>query len=296
MALITLTLNKYCVTINTRGGCVDRFTYGDTDIFRPRPPNNVIEDASLSGLFPMLPLVNRIRGNKFNCDGHWVQLPINEKDSQFFLHGDGWLSEWHLSDCNAQKVSLTLDKKTELYHYQATLLYSLDEFGLSISLGVMNMGSPFPYSLGLHPYFICEPKDKVCFNAKGYWPEGQNNLPEDYQEKIPQCLDFTTPTNVPERWINNCFYAPEQSVYINRIDPGLQINVFSKENYWVLYRPVEFAESEASYMCFEPQQYPIDAHSQEAVPLLDKNQKSEIMLRVKVKQEPQATIKLETVI
>lgn len=45
-------------------------------------------------MFPMLPLANRVAGNRFLLRGEEVVLPQHEADDKFFLHGDGWLRRW----------------------------------------------------------------------------------------------------------------------------------------------------------------------------------------------------------
>ena len=48
------------------------------------------------GLFPMLPVANRVAGNRFMLRGEEVVLPQHGADDTFFLHGDGWLQRWQV--------------------------------------------------------------------------------------------------------------------------------------------------------------------------------------------------------
>lgn len=282
MTSITLAYENYRLKVNSIGGCVDKFTYGGTDIFRSRYGKDTNLDSSFSGLFPMVPIANRIRGNKISINDKSMSLPLHDRDDQFFLHGDAWLEEWDIQECNKQKLCLSLNKRNNLYHYLATLTYSMDELGLSITLNVLNMGNAFPFNLGIHPYYAYDDDDIVHFKSKGYWPEGDNYLPEGYLEAIPELFDFSTDKTIPEVWINNCFYAPKETVRLNRVTSGFSVDIYGPEKYWVVYRPAEFLANENKYICFESQQYPIDAHSQGVVPLIKKGQESEMMLRVKV--------------
>ncbi|MDN4711116.1 hypothetical protein QYZ44_18160 [Vibrio parahaemolyticus] len=87
MATHTLKNDMFNLVINERGGCIDCFQYRGKkpfDILRPRTALGN-DSAGESGMFPMAPLVNRVRANRFNWRGKQVVLPINPQvDKDFF--------------------------------------------------------------------------------------------------------------------------------------------------------------------------------------------------------------------
>ena len=54
----------------------------------------VLYENPAGGMFPMLPLANRVAGNRFIFQGREIVLPRHHADAHFFLHGDGWLQRW----------------------------------------------------------------------------------------------------------------------------------------------------------------------------------------------------------
>ncbi len=52
----------------------------------------VLYENPAGGMFPMLPLANRVAGNRFIFHGQEIVLPRHHADEYFFLHGDGWVT------------------------------------------------------------------------------------------------------------------------------------------------------------------------------------------------------------
>ena len=59
-------------------------------------------------LFPMLPLANRVAGNRFLLHGREVVLPKSPRDTDFYLHGDGWIKPWQVVSFSATECVLQL--------------------------------------------------------------------------------------------------------------------------------------------------------------------------------------------
>lgn len=71
--------------VNPQGG-------GLQELFSLTCGQPVLWDGGDSALFPMVPLANRVAGNRFRFQGREVVLPQSPVDERFFLHGDGWLA------------------------------------------------------------------------------------------------------------------------------------------------------------------------------------------------------------
>ena len=112
--------------------------------------------AGDGGLFPMLPVANRVAGNRFSQRGTEVQLPLYEADDAFFLHGDGWLKRWEVTAATDDSCSLRLRSQLACgYDYQAELQYVLDASVFRASLTIAHLGKrPMLYGCGFHPFFV----------------------------------------------------------------------------------------------------------------------------------------------
>lgn len=110
--------------------------------------------AGDGGLFPMLPVANRVAGNRFSQRGTEVQLPLYEVDDAFFLHGDGWLKRWEVTAATDDSCSLRLRSQLACgYDYQAELQYVLDASVFRASLTISSGQAPHAVRLRFPPVF-----------------------------------------------------------------------------------------------------------------------------------------------
>lgn len=267
MAIHTLENSKLKVIINEMGGVIDAFTYrGEQpfEILRPR-----IKDGSNfagnSGLFPMLPVVNRIRNNQFYWQGRHIVLPIHDGiDQEYFLHGDGWLTQWEYNietnETGAQPLILTTKSKISgVCDYTAEQKYTLEDDRLILTLSLRNTGQEvFPFGIGFHPFFHCLPETLVKFHAQGMWFEDIHYLPTNYVRQIPELFSFTEEKLIPSMWINNGFHLSEDGINIKlNHQNGLTVSIMSSCRYLQVYKP----EGLTNFLCLEPQSQHVDAHN-----------------------------------
>lgn len=86
----------------------------------------VLYENPAGGMFPMLPLANRVAGNRFIFHGQEIVLPRHHADEYFFLHGDGWLQRWDIIECGAEYCVLQLRRQHACgFDYLAQLRYQL---------------------------------------------------------------------------------------------------------------------------------------------------------------------------
>ncbi|EAS43158.1 aldose 1-epimerase [Photobacterium profundum] len=265
MAIHTLENGRLKVVINEMGGVIDVFTYGDErpfDILRPRIHDGT-NFAGNSSLFPMLPMVNRIRDNQFDWQGRRVVLPINESvDSHFFLHGNGWLTQWQCqanAECEHTVLKLAMASDIEgVCHYEAEQTYKLDGDRLTITLCLTNIGDEvFPFGIGFHPFFHCLPDTLIKFSAQGIWLEDVHYLPTDFMEHIPDVFNFGQGKTIPTVWINNGYYLAEDGVNIILKHPNrVAVVVTSPCRYLQVYKPTGYSD----FLCLEPQSQSVNSH------------------------------------
>ncbi|QMD63256.1 aldose 1-epimerase [Citrobacter sp. RHB35-C17] len=211
--------------------------------------------AGDGGLFPMLPVANRVAGNRFSQRGTEVQLPLYEVDDAFFLHGDGWLKRWEVTAATDDSCSLRLRSQLACgYDYQAELQYVLDASVFRASLTIAHLGKrPMLYGCGFHPFFVFDTRSTVQFSASGYWPEGEHHLPLAWQSELPTEADFTRAQYGADRWLNVGYsgWSGQAIVQCN----VMRVTIFAQTPWLMLFRmPGE------SFLCLEPQTHPVNAH------------------------------------
>ena len=212
-------------------------------------------------LFPMLPLANRVRGNRFMLAGEWITLPDSPVDNDFFLHGDGWVSRWTVVSQTTQRCVLALSQRHCCgFDYHAELSYTLIEGRLQVAITLRHRGSkPMLYGLGVHPFFTLDSDTTLTFSSAGFWPEGEQHLPSAWQSVLPDDADFNQPASVADRWQNVGYSGWSGTATLRR--PNLVVQLMAPTSWLMLYHlPGE------PFVCLEPQTHPVDAHSMEGQP------------------------------
>ncbi|MEB6378712.1 aldose 1-epimerase [Leclercia adecarboxylata] len=221
----------------------------------------VLWDGGDSALFPMLPLANRVAGNRFAFQGREIALPQSPVDERFFLHGDGWQSRWQVASHSDTTCILTLRSRHRCgFDYQAELRYQLREHVLHAELMLTHLGqAPMLYGLGFHPWFCFDARSRLHFSASGYWPEGEHHLPLAWQSDIPADIDFSTPRHGGDRWLNVGYSGWNGAARIER--DVMSITITAQTPWLMLFRM-----SDKPFLCLEPQSHPVNAHNMAGQP------------------------------
>lgn len=236
--------------------------------------------AEGSGLFPMLPVANRVAGNRFDQRDGEVQLPRHDGDRTFWLHGDGWRQRWEVVGTGAQHCLLRLRSQHACgYDYLATLRYALDGATLSASLSLTHLGErPVLYGCGFHPWFVFDAHSTVQFSASGYWPEGEQHLPLAWQQTIPGEADFTQANYGADCWLNVGYSGWGGRAVIRR---NVMTVTLSAQTPWLML----FRMPGQSFLCLEPQTHPVNAHHMPGQPglrLLSAGETCRFRLQIRV--------------
>lgn len=222
---------------------------------------HVLWDKGESALFPMLPLANRVSGNRFSFQGREVALPRSPVDDAFFLHGNGWLERWSVESVSDTECLLLLRSQHPCgFDYLAELRYRLRENVLRAELTLTHLGkNPMLYGLGFHPWFVFEAESRVQFSASGYWPEGEKHLPLAWQGEIPPAIDFSEAKHGENGWLNVGYSGWNGVAKIQR---DVMSVTLSSQTPWLML----FRMSGESFLCLEPQSHPVNAHHQAGQP------------------------------
>lgn len=243
----------------------------------------------LSAMFPMVPFVNRIKGNSFELYGKKIDLPTHHLDSEFYLHGDGWINDWHVTKNNTTIYCYFESHIKGICHYSARQEISLVGNEVNITLTIKNLGmQEFPYGIGLHPYFRCEYDSLLSFSPEGVWLEQHDHLPGDYLDVIPEHLSFCN-TTVPDFWINNCYSFPENVNTSITHRNGMQVCLASDSKYMMVFKP----SREDEFICLEPQTQMLDAHNHNAyasLKMLAQNEELSLSVSIKINEIQEVNI------
>lgn len=240
--------------VNPQGG-------GLQELFSHTHGQPVLWDEGDSALFPMVPLANRVAGNRFAFQGRNISLPQSPVDEHFFLHGDGWQARWQVASRTDTACVLTLRRQHDCgFDYQASLRYRLSEHVLRAELTLTHLGSqPMLYGLGFHPWFYFDARSRLQFSASGYWPEGEHHLPLGWQSEIPSDMDFSTARQGGDRWLNVGYSGWNGVALIER--DVMRVTIIAQTPWLMLFRM-----SGKSFLCFEPQSHPVNAHNMAGQP------------------------------
>ena len=273
MELLLLENAHLRMRVNPQGG-------GLQDLFSLSCGKAVLWDGGDSALFPMLPLANRVAGNRFSFKTRDIVLPQSPVDERFFLHGDGWQSRWEVASFTSTECLLTLRSQHRCgFNYRAELRYHLIGNVMRAELKLTHLGQePMLYGLGFHPWFCFDAHSRLKFSACGYWPEGEHHLPLVWQGDIPREDDFSTPQHSGDRWLNVCYSGWNG---VATIESDVMNVTISAQTPWLML----FRMSGKSFLCLEPQSHPVNAHhlaGQPGLVALGKGESSHFTLDITV--------------
>ncbi|WP_299312160.1 aldose 1-epimerase [uncultured Aquimarina sp.] len=148
------------------GGRIAHFIYNGLDVF-PETSFTVYKNRYAAAI--LFPFTNRIRDGKYTFKEKDYQLNCNELDKNNALHGLVYDKSFKLIDVKvtSEFASVSLKYKNDKqdkafpFFYEIELVYTLNHTGLNLKMNVINLGdSPFPFTIGWHPYFSSSNLDK----------------------------------------------------------------------------------------------------------------------------------------
>lgn len=280
---ITIENGVFLLIAASQGASIAKFIHivSQTNILRDNYTDNY--DVRDSGLFPMVPFANRIRNNQFIWQNKLIQLPLHQFDDNFFLHGDGWIKSWEVLSQKSNQVTFALESKIEFVcHYYATLDYLLERNQLIITLSIKNLAeTPFPFGLGLHPFFEIEKNTTLQFEHSGMWLEDEFHLPCDYTTNIESKFNFSKTNIIHHEWINNGYDNWLGKTVLQR-KKGISVIMQSNAPILQVFQPETKEQLNTRFICLEPQTHAVDAHNSaiESLYHLNKNEKAELKVLI----------------
>lgn len=248
MTILRLQNDVLSVGVSTAGGAVTQLsTRSGHNVLRPLQGDF---DPRHAASFPLIPIGNRVAGNRFALDGTGYQLLPNDTE-QRYLHGDGWISGWVVDHEGDHELRLSLEVTQPRFgphRYRAEQVFTLDGPRLHMDIAIENRGKvPLPFGIGLHPYF---PNDgaEIAFTARRFWTEGPGHIPETPQDLPPQA-DFRAARALQDLALNNAYEHWDGRAHI-RWPSGLQAEMTADPVFSML---MVFAPADdRSFFCLEP--------------------------------------------
>ncbi|MBA7935215.1 aldose 1-epimerase [Klebsiella sp. RHBSTW-00215] len=269
MTLYTLENEDLRLQVTDQGGAIEGLWWQHQGkmipVLRPGLKSGVAVESSC---FPLVPFGNRVSGNRFQSPAGEHQLQPNVEWDSHYLHGDGWLNIWCCVEQSPTQLKLEYVHRQGIYHYTVQQIFTLSGSGVEVELVVTNDGDALPFGLGWHPYFPLSPETRVQAHTTGYWLEREGWLTGEYQESLPEALDFNQSAPLPEHWVNNGFSGWDGVAMIQQPGLGYQLSMTTEPPapcYFVFVSDPAFDKGyEFDFFCFEPMSHAPDDHHRPA--------------------------------
>jgi aldose 1-epimerase len=124
-----------------------------------------------AGCYPLTPFSNRIRDGRFVFRGREVRLPAHPGTPDA-LHGFAQQRPWSLEPVGPGELVMRYDHASDAWPwaFRATQRLRLAPDALEIAVAVENRsGEAMPVGLGLHPYLVASPGDRIRFETDWAW-------------------------------------------------------------------------------------------------------------------------------
>lgn len=269
MAVHELTFGGLRLRVSTKGGTILGLWWnnGAAEVPLLRPAVSDDADALASGCYPLVPFGNRVAGNRFSFGGVEYVLAPNTDWDRHYLHGEGWQEDWTIKEQTASTITLAFAHRggNTPYEYRAEQAFSLSQDQLAITLSVENRGNgAMPFGLGWHPYFPMTPRTTLLAPARTFWTEVEGWLPGE-RAPIPVDLDFSSPSPLPHRWVNNGFedWSGEALVSWPERQTSLALEADGLFRHAFIFVSDTFFDPgfERDYFCFEPMSHLANGHN-----------------------------------
>lgn len=230
------------------GGNLIYLLYNSKNVLRPLVDESQIDTNPYLQGSPILLPANRTYAGKFTFEGVEYSLPINEPRTNSHLHGLVLYQPFTVVEQSETSVTMKFVNKDGLvypFDFEMTVVYSLDEDGLSQSFDIKNIGDKnMPYTFCLHTTFA-QPYGSFTFPIKEK-QEAINDIPTGRYIPLNE-TEQKFVTGSPSRDVFMCGYYSACGHTVTVDD--YVYTVSENFDHWITWN----AHGKEDYVCLEPQ-------------------------------------------
>lgn len=253
--------DNLCLTVDTFGAKIFALKTNDNKniLLEHDAANN---DADNVGMFPMVPICNRVKNNCYSLYGEKVDLNRTSADKSEYLHGQGWISEWTVDKVLPNELTLALKvNASDGYCYKAKINYALIDNNFKATLIVTHLGNaPRLYGLGFHPYFNVDEQTTLQINCSGYFKERSDQLSEPFSAALDKRFDYKDAKHIDEDYVNHLYAGFGSATLRYANDLKLKLTGIGTP-YLMMYH-----KTHGNFVALEPQCQELDACNKAGTP------------------------------
>lgn len=210
MTVIQLERGNLTATVHPEvGGALTSLALEGRDLLRPASAETIAARNALdTACYPLVPFSNRIRNGRLRFQGREYRLEPNMLPHPHPLHGHAYRGAWEVIEAGTTSALLRFRYQGSDFPsaYAATERFTLTEAGLSIALGVENVGQEaMPAGLGLHPFFVKPPDTEYQAEVDGVWlMAGGDGIPTE-RIAVPEPWNFAQSRPLGDVVLDHCF-------------------------------------------------------------------------------------------
>lgn len=223
-----------------RGAALETLILNSETIIENLNPLEYKDTYASSILFPF---ANRIKDGKYTYGGKDYQFDCNETGLNNALHGLVFDKTFAIEEADRDEngASLTLKYKEHEknigfpYLYTVFLKFVITDANLTLQIEIENNDVVnFPYTLGWHPYFVCQDlsKSTLEFSSSKTVIFSDRMITTDVVDS-----EVVMPFEIKNKQLDNCYALNEGTVVFNTPSYKMTINSDADENYFQMYTP-----------------------------------------------------------
>lgn len=223
-----------------RGAALEALTLDSKVVIENLAPLEYKDTYASSILFPF---ANRIKDGKYAYKNQEFTFDCNEGGLNNALHGLVYNKTFSVISSDATEngavviLKYTETEKLNAFPYLYTLLvtFTLTDKGLVLELGVENNDiSSFPFTLGWHPYFVCQDLSKSSLNFSS-----SKTVQFDERMITKEVVDgkVAMPFEIKDQQLDNCYALDNGTVVFDTPTYKMNIESSADENYFQMYTP-----------------------------------------------------------
>ncbi len=228
---------KICLS---RGSALESLMLNNKTLIEDLEPLTYQDTYASSILFPF---ANRIKDGAYTYNEQKFELDCNETGNNNALHGLVYnkLFSVESSDVSEQGATVVL-KYTETqkakgfpYMYTVVLTYTLRDTDFSLNVTIENNDTQsFPYTLGWHPYFVCDnlAKSSLSFNSSKTYQFDDRMI-----TKGEDLAKVAMPFEIKNQQLDNCYALNDGEIVFDTPGYKMKLTSSAEENYFQMYTP-----------------------------------------------------------